>query len=116
MYTGRPERLIHYLFCHCRFCAGYIFLLQQTALSQKNGYRHLRTAHTLFITQNNENEKSDCQIICFFLGVMGQLFGRVIGADHLEGDKSFGPPFVGEKGQWLFFPGDGKKREEEKRF
>lgn len=47
---------------------------------------------------------------------MGQLFGRVIGADHLEGDKSFGPPFVGEKGHWLFFPGDGKKREEEKRF
>jgi hypothetical protein len=47
---------------------------------------------------------------------MGQLFGRVIGADHLQGDKSFGPPFVGgRRVTGFFFPGDGKKREEEKR-
>jgi hypothetical protein len=41
---------------------------------------------------------------------MGQLFGRVIGADHLQGDKSFGPPFVGGEGSLAFFPSDGKER------
>jgi hypothetical protein len=46
---------------------------------------------------------------------MGQLFGRVIGADHLQGDKSFGPPFVGGEGSLAFFSPATEKRERKKK-
>jgi hypothetical protein len=33
----------------------FSYFNKQLLAGKKNGYRHLRTAHTLFITQNNEN-------------------------------------------------------------